>query len=87
MAGNARPQLPSLARQIASLEPFRARHLTTDGELSILPRMMVQAHMRWHRLTVERTASAAVYLRLACDSSKRSPLFAQTPANSKEPGP
>jgi hypothetical protein len=49
--------------------------------------MMVRVQTRWHRLAVERTVSAAVYLRLACDSSKRSPLFAQIPANGKEPGP
>jgi len=81
----ARP--PPLARQIASLEAFCARRLTAERELSILLRMMVQAHTRRHRLAVERTALAAVYLRLASDSSKRSPLFAQIPANGQEPGP
>lgn len=49
--------------------------------------MMSLAHTRWHRTTANKAASAAVYLRPECDSSKRSSLFAQIPANGTELGP
>lgn len=73
-----------------ALHPFDAictRHLTAQREAFTLRAMMSLAHIRWHRSSVEETASAAVCLRADRDSSKRSPLFAQFPANGKEPGP
>ena len=82
-----RPADPRKPLRIARVDAIGARRLTTRRHLPILRAMTFLAHTQWHRSTVEETAAAGVYLRLNCDSSKRSPLFALIPANGTEPGP